>query len=56
MDDAGPMPPHRRWTQADITALRQAIGSGEPIGRIAEQLGRDTDAVTLMMNRLRLRA
>jgi hypothetical protein len=55
MDRADPAAPHRRWTQGDITTLRQAIGSGEPVARIAEQLGRDGDAVTLMMNRLRLR-
>lgn len=55
MDGADPMAPHRRWTQGDITALRQAIGSGASVERIAEQLGRDTEAVTLMMSRLRLR-
>ena len=55
MDTVDPPPVHRRWTQGDITALRQALGAGDSIGRIAEKLGRDTDAVMLMMKRLHLR-
>lgn len=55
MDPADPLPAHRRWTQGDITVLRQALGGGDSVGRIAEKLGRDTDAVMLMMTRLHLR-
>ncbi len=55
MDTADLPPVHRRWTQGDITALRQALGAGDTIDRIAEKLGRDTDAVMLMMKRLHLR-
>jgi len=54
----GPFPVaevHRRWTQGDITALRTATGAGETLDGIAVALDRSPEAVTMMMNRLRLR-
>lgn len=48
-------PRHRRWTQDDITALRTALASGEPLARLAELLQRDTPDITQMMGRLRLK-
>lgn len=45
----------RRWTQADVTTLRDAVGAGEPVEQIADRLQRETDEVRTMMRRLRLR-
>lgn len=46
---------HRRWTQADITALRTATGAGDTLDVIAVALDRSPGSVTTMLNRLRLR-
>lgn len=45
----------RRWTQGDVTQLRESVGAGEPVERIAERLHREADEVATMMRRLRLR-
>lgn len=44
-----------RWTQTDISALRQALGAGQPAADLAAALGREPADVSAMMGRLRLR-
>ena len=45
----------KRWTQADISALRTRLDLGESAGEIAEALERSTENVDGMMARLSLR-
>jgi predicted transcriptional regulator len=47
--------PHRRWTQTDITALRDLLQQGQSVGEIANRLHRNPEEVSSMMRRLRLR-
>jgi predicted transcriptional regulator len=49
------MNPHRRWTQTDITALRDLLQRGQPVPEIANRLHRNPEEVSSMMQRLRLR-
>jgi hypothetical protein len=46
---------HRRWTQTDITALRDQLQQGHPVTEIANRLHRNSEEVSSMMQRLRLR-
>ncbi len=46
---------HRRWTQGDITDLRQRLSLGEAKTEIAAAIGRPITNVMAMMARLRLR-
>lgn len=48
--------PHVRWTQTDITNLRERAGSGAPLTELAMLLGRSTEDVHHMMMRLRITA
>jgi len=45
----------KRWTQTDITALRNRLGDGESAEGIAEALERSAENVLGMMSRLCLR-
>ena len=47
--------PDRRWTQSDITLLRDRLGTGTEFAALADLLQRCPAAVTPMMYRLRLR-
>jgi len=46
----------KRWTQTDITALRNRLDVGESAGEIAQALERTAENVLGMMSRLCLRA
>lgn len=48
------MTPHRRWTQADITDLRERVGAGTPPAKIAEAAARSVEDVARMIGRLHL--
>jgi hypothetical protein len=45
---------HARWTQTDITMLRERVGAGASIDDLASLLGRSASDVAHMMDRLRL--
>jgi len=45
----------RRWTQTDITDLRQRLAAGTTENEIAAAVDRTVEAVEAMMSRLRLR-
>jgi hypothetical protein len=45
----------KRWTQTDITELRNRLGVGESPGDIAEALQRSSENILGMMSRLCLR-
>jgi Mn-dependent DtxR family transcriptional regulator len=49
------MNPHRRWTQTDITTLRDLLQQGRPVADVAARLHRNPEEVSSMMRRLRLR-
>ncbi len=46
--------PHARWTQTDITNLRERAGSGAPLTELVMLLGRSAEDVRHMMIRLRI--
>lgn len=46
--------PHARWTQSDITSLRERASSGAPLIDLAMMLGRSSEDVHHMMIRLRI--
>jgi hypothetical protein len=46
--------PHKRWTQTDITELRQRVNDGQGTRAIADAIGRSEDDVRTMIGRLRL--
>ena len=50
----GGMNQPQRWTQNDITLLRDRVRAGEQPDDIARQLGREPEAIRTMMGRLRL--
>lgn len=49
------MPPHKRWTQTDIVALRARVQAGETVPQIADGLAHDPESVRSMMSRLSLK-
>ncbi|MBB3910821.1 hypothetical protein GGQ81_001422 [Sphingomonas desiccabilis] len=49
------MNPQRRWTQTDITGLRNQLQQGHPVAEIANRLHRNPEEISSMMWRLRLR-
>jgi hypothetical protein len=48
------MNPHRRWTQTDITGLRDQLQQGHPVAEIATGCS-NPEEISSMMARLRLR-
>lgn len=61
MQHAGPLspqvggkPPHQRWTQSDITALRTSAQTGMPLTDLVRALGREPEDVSRMVARLGL--
>ncbi len=53
-DRLGAAFPHARWTQTDITTLRERLSSGISLSDLAGLLGRSNEDVQHMMTRLRL--
>jgi hypothetical protein len=55
MDDRlSPAFQHARWTQTDITTLRERVNDNTPLHELAKLLGRSPHDVQQMIDRLHL--